>query len=485
MTLTQAIGLVALLAVNRAFAAWVTPRWTLNTASGWQAHGFASNLTTPRHLTFDNAGNLLVVESGKGVTAFKLNPDGSAASQSTLLSLTSLNTGIALSADGTTLFASSSNYTWSWTYNAATFTLSNQKVIVRGMDNADHVSRTLLRSTKYPDLLLVSRGSNDNLDYDTVNISSGRSQIRVFNWTAAPSAGYDYLDGRVLAYGVRNEVGLAEDRSGVVWGVENSADNLVRVNGGVTTDIHQDNPAEKLHKFGDALQTSNKFYGYPFCFSVWNPSLFTSETFKVGDWFSQQQSPYASYNDAWCNSNAIKPILLLKDHTAPLDSKFGPAGDNNFYVSLHGSWNRNPPTGYRVVVVPGGVDSAGTWAPSAGITSTTGYQDVLFNTAETACPGSCFRPVGLAFNPSGSMLYVTSDSTGEVFALTKSGSTSTSTTTTTTTTTTSTTSSTTSGGGGCIAPHWAQCGGKGYTGCTTCAAGYTCTYSNDWYSQCL
>ncbi|KFY71597.1 hypothetical protein V499_08186 [Pseudogymnoascus sp. VKM F-103] len=32
---------------------------------------------------------------------------------------------------------------------------------------------------------------------------------------------------------------------------------------------------------------------------------------------------------------------------------------------------------------------------------------------------------------------------------------------------------------------WAQCGGNGWTGATTCVSGYTCTYSNDWYSQCL
>ncbi|KAL2132056.1 hypothetical protein VTI74DRAFT_4258 [Chaetomium olivicolor] len=44
-----------------------------------------------------------------------------------------------------------------------------------------------------------------------------------------------------------------------------------------------------------------------------------------------------------------------------------------------------------------------------------------------------------------------------------------------------------SGGGssGCTAPQYAQCGGNGFTGCTTCAAPYTCKYSNDWYSQCL
>ncbi|KAG9412156.1 hypothetical protein AC1031_015093 [Aphanomyces cochlioides] len=32
---------------------------------------------------------------------------------------------------------------------------------------------------------------------------------------------------------------------------------------------------------------------------------------------------------------------------------------------------------------------------------------------------------------------------------------------------------------------WAQCGGQGFTGPTTCVQGYTCKFSNEWYSQCV
>ncbi|KFY11139.1 hypothetical protein V492_04637 [Pseudogymnoascus sp. VKM F-4246] len=32
---------------------------------------------------------------------------------------------------------------------------------------------------------------------------------------------------------------------------------------------------------------------------------------------------------------------------------------------------------------------------------------------------------------------------------------------------------------------WGQCGGDGWTGTTTCVSGSCCTYSNDWYSQCI
>ncbi|KAH8655986.1 glycoside hydrolase [Tricladium varicosporioides] len=35
------------------------------------------------------------------------------------------------------------------------------------------------------------------------------------------------------------------------------------------------------------------------------------------------------------------------------------------------------------------------------------------------------------------------------------------------------------------AAHWGQCGGASWNGPKTCAGGYTCTYVNDFYSQCL
>ncbi|CAI6266608.1 unnamed protein product [Periconia digitata] len=54
-------------------------------------------------------------------------------------------------------------------------------------------------------------------------------------------------------------------------------------------------------------------------------------------------------------------------------------------------------------------------------------------------------------------------------------------------------STTTTGGGSTptqppssgTVPKFQQCGGSGYTGPTVCEAGSKCTYSNDWYSQCL
>ncbi|KAH7096098.1 soluble quino protein glucose dehydrogenase [Auriculariales sp. MPI-PUGE-AT-0066] len=423
---SKAMKLYALIPVilsvcELASAAWVTPKYKLNTASGWTANGFATGLTKPRGVTIDKLGQLLVVQSGVGIVAYSLNSDGSAAAQKTLLSYTYLNHGIALSTDGATLFASSANTAWKWSYNATTLTLSNQKKVVTNMSNDDHVTRTLIVSSKHPNLLIVSRGSNNNLDLGSADVSSGRAQVRVFNWQSLPSGdvGYNFTAGAVLAYGVRNEVGIAEDAAGRVWGVENSADGLVRARGGVEYDVHEDNPGEKLHLLGDASSPQSTYFGYPYCFSVWNPSLFPSaDSFKVGDWFVQRPNS-TGINGAWCDSKATKPQLLFAAHSAPLDMKFGPSGDVSLYVSFHGSWNREPPTGYKVVVVPG-TTSGGAWLPSASLNNNKGYTDILWNSDLSVCSGSCFRPVGLSWNAAGTGLYVSSDSTGEIFFLRKS-----------------------------------------------------------------
>lgn len=42
-----------------------------------------------------------------------------------------------------------------------------------------------------------------------------------------------------------------------------------------------------------------------------------------------------------------------------------------------------------------------------------------------------------------------------------------------------------SGGGSCSVGAYSQCGGSGWSGCTTCASGLTCKAQNGYYSQCL
>ncbi|KAI8624064.1 fungal cellulose binding domain-containing protein [Xylariaceae sp. FL1651] len=70
------------------------------------------------------------------------------------------------------------------------------------------------------------------------------------------------------------------------------------------------------------------------------------------------------------------------------------------------------------------------------------------------------------------------------FGFTGSSTTTTTGPTSTPTTTTSAATTTTTGSSP-GADHWAQCGGIGWTGATTCVSPYTCQEINDYYSQCL
>ncbi|KAG8937809.1 hypothetical protein FRC04_010048, partial [Tulasnella sp. 424] len=59
------------------------------------------------------------------------------------------------------------------------------------------------------------------------------------------------------------------------------------------------------------------------------------------------------------------------------------------------------------------------------------------------------------------------------------------TTTTASKTTTTTTKASTTTANGATQTQYGQCGGSGYSGPTVCVSPYVCTYSNDFYSQCL
>ena len=113
-----------------------------------------------------------------------------------------LNHGLTFSEDGSTLYASTSNFAYSWAYDVFFQTLSDQKTLVFGMDNPDHATRTLLKSSFDDIKLLISRGSNDNIDPGAAYLSSGRSQIRAFALSKVPDGGYNFTtQGYRLGWG--------------------------------------------------------------------------------------------------------------------------------------------------------------------------------------------------------------------------------------------------------------------------------------------
>jgi len=122
-----------------------------------------------------------------------------------------LNHGIDLSADGKTLFVSSTSTVWAYPYDAAAGTVGTRKTLVTGMLSGGHSTRTVLASKKDPDLLVVSVGSNGNVDASTSQITYGRSQLRTFSIAKTSQASVAYTAGTVLGWGLRNSVGVAEN----------------------------------------------------------------------------------------------------------------------------------------------------------------------------------------------------------------------------------------------------------------------------------
>ena len=250
-----------------------------------------------------------------------------------------------MSSDGLTLFASSSENVFSWDYDQSARTVvNNATTLVEHMAGSDHTTRTLLLSRKAPGLLVVTRGSTSNIDFDAASLSSGHSQIKAFNVRNVTSTPYDFdTDGLRLGWGLRNEVGITEHpNSGGIYSVENSADQITRMG----VDVHQNNPAEEMNFLGYlngtryAPQGGN--YGYPWCFSAWGvDELPDNGNLTVGSQFAIDASS-ASNNenrtDAYC-AQQLAARLVFQAHMAPLDIKFNKSG-TEAWVTFHGSWDR-------------------------------------------------------------------------------------------------------------------------------------------------
>ncbi|TVY15574.1 L-sorbosone dehydrogenase [Lachnellula arida] len=393
-------------------------------SNGWSAQLVAQNLTRPRGIIFDSAGNLLVVQQGAGIVHLVFNDGGTTclevAKKTTLIDSPSLNHGIALSNDNNTLYASSSDAVYAWQYDAKAVSVSgDNQTLIDGMSGDDHTTRTLLISQIVPQTLVVSRGSNSNMDLEAEDIRTGHSQIRAFDLEnkamTSNSTPYDFAtQGRILGWGLRNSVGVAEEPlTGGIFSVENSADMVERDN----IDIHQNNPGEEMNYHGFLNSSTDKNqggnYGYPYCFALWNTSIPNLGTLKVGSQFSLDQN--STVNDTFCQDQHTPPRLTFQAHMAPLDIKFLSNG-TEAYISLHGSWDRDNPTGYKVSSI-----AFSNGSPVAASDSTDALTDIMTNYDNSKCPDNCFRPAGLALDSLG-RLFMSSDATGEIYVLVKTSS---------------------------------------------------------------
>ncbi|GAA5067970.1 PQQ-dependent sugar dehydrogenase [Lysobacter panacisoli] len=165
--------------------------------------------------------------------------------------------------------------------------------------------------------LYVGVGSNSNIAENGLEAEVERANVLQID----PAAG----TRRIFASGLRNPVGLAwEPRSSRLWVVVNERDEL-----------GNDLVPDYLTRVDEGA-----FYGWPW--SYWGAHVDTRVT-------PAQPDRAAS---------ARIPDYALGSHVAPLGLTFaqgnrlGRAFAEGAFIGLHGSWNRDPLNGYKVVFVP-------------------------------------------------------------------------------------------------------------------------------------
>jgi len=248
-----------------------------------------------------------------------------------------------------------------------------QKVIDlpgKGNEINHHWTKSLLASGDGK-TLYIGVGSNSNILENGVEAETNRADILALDLATKQV--------QVYASGLRNPVGLAwEPTTGALWTVVNERDEL-------GNDLVPD------------YLTSVKrgaFYGWPY--SYWGQHV---------DVRAKPPRPDLV-------AKAILPDYGLGSHVAPLGLAFQPAaawtgGKPGALVGMHGSWNRSPRAGYKVVFIP----FANGMAVGPMMDVLTGFVD--------ATGHAHGRPVGVALDRHGGIL-VADDVGNAVWRLTPS-----------------------------------------------------------------
>ena len=225
----------------------------------------------------------------------------------------------------------------------------------KGDELNHHWTKSLLASRDGA-RLYVGVGSNSNVAENGMAVETNRAAVLEVDPATRRV--------RVFASGLRNPVGLAlEPQGGALWAVVNERDEL-------GNDLVPDYLAE-VREGG--------FYGWPYSY------------------YGQHLDPRVEPQAPALVARAIKPDYALGSHVAPLGLAFTPGGawsggQGGAVIGLHGSWNRKPQVGYKVVFVP-----------FAGGRPAGKMQDLLTGFLD-AGGNARGRPVGIAVQADGGIL---------------------------------------------------------------------------------
>jgi glucose/arabinose dehydrogenase len=361
---------------------------TPTAAAGLTVNAFATGLDHPRWIHVLRNGDVLVAETnaperpehakgirGKAMKMFmeragSVTPsanrltllrdaDGDGRAEVRTVFLQNLNSPFGMALVGDDLYVAHADAVWKYPYRRDDLTIAGAGTKVADLPAGprnQHWTRNIIAS-KDGNRLYAAVGSASNIGEHGLHEEEGRAAIHEIDLGSGRT--------RLFATGLRNPVGLAwEPRTGALWTAVNERDEL-------GNDLVPD------------YMTSVKdggFYGWPWSY-------------------------FGSHVDARVEparpdlvSTALAPDYALGAHTASLGLAFYEAEllpshyRGGAFVGQHGSWNRNPPSGYKVVFVPF-TDGRPAGQP----------EDVLtgFLNAEGEAQG---RPVGVAVDRRGALL---------------------------------------------------------------------------------
>ncbi len=244
------------------------------------------------------------------------NADGIADQRSVLIG--GLNSPFGMANVGGQLYIANADALLAVRFTPGQVSITEQPTVVTPLPAGrnHHWTKSLVAS---PDgkRLYVGVGSNSNVGENGMDEEIGRAAV----WEIDPATGAH----RIFAGGIRNPVGIAFNPwSGALWTSVNERDEL---------------GSDLVPDYMTSVRPGG-FYGWPYSY------------------YGQHLDDRAKPARPDLIAKTIKPDYALGPHTGSLGLTFssgarlGPRFASGAFVGQHGSWNRNPPSGYRVIFVP-------------------------------------------------------------------------------------------------------------------------------------
>jgi glucose/arabinose dehydrogenase len=317
-------------------------------APGMTVNAFAGGLDHPRWLYVLPNGDVLVAETnapskpedGKGIKGWIMkwamnkvgagvpsanritllrDADGDGVAETRTVFIEGLNSPFGMALVGNDFYVANTDAVVMFPYTEGETRIAQPGIKVldlpAGLIN-HHWTKNILAS-RDGSRLYVTVGSNSNVAENGMKPEVGRASI----WEVDPKRG----SYRIYASGLRNPNGLAwEPDGGALWAVVNERDEL-----------GSDLVPDYLTSVPDG-----SFFGWPYSY--------------YGQHLDERVQPQRPDLVA----KARVPDYALGPHTASLGLVFSKSAtwpapfDNGVFIGQHGSWNRNPRSGYRVIFVP-------------------------------------------------------------------------------------------------------------------------------------